>query len=497
MSIHWPIIRACLRAPRDVAIIDEQRSFRRLELLAASLMLADDVEERTTAPHVGVMLPATGVFALTAMALWTLGRVPVPLNFLLKPDELEYIIRDSEIDTIITARPMLEYLGYTPRGAAMRFLEDVDFRHVPAPRWPRCTPGEHLGVLLYTSGTSGRPKGVMLSHDNVTANVRQCIEHLGLRSGRGLTFLGALPQFHSFGLTVLTVMPLTLGARVVYAPRFVPQKIVRLFREHRPDVFIGIPAMYNALLQVHDASPDDFASLRIAVSGGEPLPDAVADAFRQRFGVTIAEGYGLTETSPVTNWCRPDEFRPHSVGRPLPGIEQRIVDPETGRTLPPGRDGEVRIKGPNLMMGYFKQPRATAEMFDEQGFLRTGDIGRFDRDGHLSITGRLKEMLIIAGENVFPREIEEVLARHPAVKAAGVIGRRDPVRGEIPIAFVELREGAAFDERDLRTFLRERLANFKIPHQIHPVEALPRNPTGKLLRRELHVLLDRPAQVRH
>lgn len=490
MSIHWPIIRRCLSQPLDVAMIDETRTFKRLSLLAAASMLADDIEARTTARHVGIMLPSTGAFGVAALAAWMLGRVVVPLNFLLKQEELEYVIADSEIDTILTARPVLEHLGYTPRGAAARLMEDVDFRRVPTPRWPAGAEDSDLGVILYTSGTSGRPKGVLLSHGNITANVRQCCEHLGLTSGRGITFLGCLPQFHTFGLTVLTCLPLMIGAKVVYAPRFVPQRIVKLFREHRPTVFIGIPAMYNALLTVKDATPADFSALRYAVSGGEPLPDAVASAFRERFGVTIAEGYGLTETSPVTNWCRPHEYRPHSVGPGLPGVEQRIVDLETGRDLPPGRDGEVRIAGPNLMQGYFKLPEQTASALDERGFLRTGDIGRFDADGHLYITGRLKEMLIIAGENVFPREIEEVLNRHPAVKDSGVVGKRDPVRGELPVAFVELREGASLDASECRSFLRRSIANFKVPDDIRVLPALPRNATGKIVRRELKKLLE-------
>ena len=284
---------------------------------------------------------------------------------------------------------------------------------------------------------------------------------------------------------LLTLLPLSFGLRVVYTAKFVPHRLVRLIRENRPTVMVAIPSMYNALLHVKDASREDFASLRYVVSGGEPLPDAVASAFSERYGVRINEGYGLTETSPVTNWCRPWEYRPHSVGRVLPRIDQRIVDLNTRAEVPPGEDGEVIMRGPNIMRGYFKRPEDTGAVFDSNGFFKTGDIGRLDDDGHLFITGRLKEMIIVGGENVFPREIEEVLNRHPAVADSGVIGMTDPMRGELPVAFVELKEGQKVEERELLSWCRERLAGYKCPSWVKVVEKLPRNPTGKIVRREL------------
>ena len=203
----------------------------------------------------------------------------------------------------------------------------------------------------------------------------------------------------------------------------------------------------------------------------------------------ICEGYGLTETSPVTNWCRPWEYRLGSVGQPMPRVEQRIVDPNTQRELGPDQDGEVRIGGPQLMLGYYNLPKESAAAFDERGHLRTGDMGRFDADGHLSITGRIKEMLIIAGENVFPREIEEALEAHPAVAASGVVGKADPVRVEIPVAFVELREGMTTTEAELRAFCRGKIAPYKTPAEVRFMPMLPRSGTGKVLRRALKEIL--------
>jgi long-chain acyl-CoA synthetase len=220
------------------------------------------------------------------------------------------------------------------------------------------------------------------------------------------------------------------------------------------------------------------------------LPDAVFEGMKKKFGLVINEGYGLTETAPVSNWCRPDEHRRGSVGMPVTGVTERIVD-ENGIDLGAGEDGEVRISGPNIMQGYYNLPEETASVFDDQGYFRTGDMGQLDEDGFLYITGRIKEMLIIGGENVFPREIEEVLTKHESVSAAGVVGRADVSRGEVAVAFVELVEGAEFDEQALRSWCRATLASFKVPKSVIHLDALPRNPTGKIMRRELSVLLEK------
>lgn len=488
LSIHWQIIRSLARRPFKVVYTDDVRSYRGIDVLIGALHVAEHVQRVSTAKTVAIMLPTSGAFPIAALGVWMLGRVAVPLNYLLSKDELQYVVDDCQADTVISASPMLDHLkDSAPRVQTMLRMDSFNFRSVPDVRWPALTPDEHLGVLLYTSGTSGRPKGVMLSHANIVANIQQIQTHVGF--GPGEVLLGVLPQFHSFGLTVLTLLPAMVGARSVFTARFVPGKIMALIREHRPTTMIAIPSMYNALLHAKSATAEDFASFRYIVSGGEPLPAAVFDGFRERFGITLNEGYGLTETSPVSNWCRPDEWRPHSVGRPLPGMIQRIVDMDTGRVLPPERDGEVRMQGPNVMQGYFKLPDETAKAFDDEGFFRTGDIGRFDYDGHLFITGRLKEMLIVGGENVFPREIEEVLNQHPSVKDSGVVGKPDPMRGELPVAFVELKDDAAFDEKAIITHCRQHLAGYKVPGEIRRLDALPRNPTGKVMRRELKKLI--------
>jgi long-chain acyl-CoA synthetase len=248
--------------------------------------------------------------------------------------------------------------------------------------------------------------------------------------------------------------------------------------------------MFNAILNTKSAMPEDCSSIRLALSGGEALPDAVYDGFKERLGLTILEGYGLTETSPVTNLCRPQEQRRGSVGMPIVDVHERIVGVDEN-DLPSGQDGEIRISGPNIMKGYYNLAEETAMAFDAQGFFKTGDMGQLDEDGFLYITGRIKEMLIIGGENVFPREIEEVLTNHPDVIAAGVVGRSDVSRGEVAVAFVELNEGATFDEKALRSWCRKTIAQFKVPKSITVLEELPRNPTGKIMRRELTKMVEK------
>ncbi len=487
MSIHWLIIRSLVRRARHVSLVDDRGQRRAIEILVGAFHVAEALRARCASGTVGVMTPTGGALPVAALAGWMLGKTVVPLNYLLKPEELQYVIDDCGTDTLVTAGPLLEHLGATPRVANLIKLDELPFSGVPDLFWPARARPDDLALLLYTSGTSGKPKGVMLSHANILANMRQILRWVDFTTSD--VMLGVLPQFHTFGLTVLTLLPLAGGIKVVYSARFVPQRIVRLFREHRPTIFVAIPSMYNALLSVKDAGPEDFASLRYAVSGGEPLPRPVLERFRDRFGVTICEGYGLTETAPVTNWCRPHEFREGSVGRALPDIDQRIVDIASREELPAGRDGEVIMRGPNVMQGYYRLEEQTRAVFDESGFFLTGDMGHLDDDGHLHITGRLKEMLIIGGENVFPREIEEVLNRHAAVKDSGVIGRPDPMRGEVPVAFVELKDGQSVEPKALITWCRQSLAGYKAPDEVRIVDALPRNPTGKIVRRELKKLL--------
>ncbi|MBL4702561.1 MAG: AMP-binding protein, partial [Phycisphaeraceae bacterium] len=370
-------------------------------------------------------------------------------------------------------------------------MEDMPRQGIVPLRFPPLYIDDDLALILYTSGTSGLPKGVQLTHGNLSSEIKAITQHAQIKHGD--VFLGVLPQFHCFGLTALTLLPLSAGVKVVYTARFVPGKIVALIREHRPTVFMAVPSMYGALLSVKSAKPEDFTSLRLPVSGGEPLPQAIYSQLRDRLGVDLLEGYGLTETSPATNWSTPEIAKRYSVGTPLPGVRNLIVD-DHDKPLPTHSDGHILIAGPIVMKGYHNLPRLNQEVFVTltdpidgltKRFFRTGDIGKIDELGRLYITGRHKEMMIIGGENVFPREIEEVLMQHPAIRVAAVVGKPHPSRGVIPIAFVELEEDQTFDETQLRTHCKQFLANFKIPKKIICKDELPKNPTGKIQRKEL------------
>ena len=493
MSLLGSILKRALRHPRRIAAVDDRGETRYGELAAGALCVAETLDQTTPNPHVGLLLPTSAAFPTALLGAWLSRRVAVPLNYLLGPEQLGYCIRDAGLDTVIAVEPMLEFVGRDalPDEVTVLRLEDVDFRPPPPLRWPPALGNDELAALLYTSGTSGYPKGVMLTHGNLAHNVDACIEHAGMRSAD--RFLGILPQFHSFGLTALTLLPLRLGATAVYASRFEPRRMIQLLRKHRPAVVMAIPSMYAALLSVKKAAGEDFASVRFPVSGGEPLSDAVREGFVERFGVELLEGYGLTETGPVLTWSNPATAKRGSVGRPLPDVSIAIVD-DHDRPQPPETEGEILAAGPNVMAGYYRLPELTAEAFArlrdpadgrEKPFFRTGDMGRLDADGFLYVTGRRKEMLIVGGENVFPREIEEVLARHPAVADAAVVGRLDATRGEVPVAYVETTEETPVDEAELREWCRDRLPGYKVPRAIERLEALPRGPTGKVLRRKL------------
>ena len=505
MGLLWPIIMQALRHRDRVAVVDDQRKYTFGQVLGGSMFVAEHIDAVTANPHVGILLPTSGAFPIALLGCWLTGRTVVPLNYLLKTQELNYVIRDSGIDTILTTGVMLDFIRKgegdgeggadpIPPNVRLVLMEDLDFTGWPPLRWPPVSPDDDLAVILYTSGTSGKPKGVMLTHRNLHSNAEAAIVHAELTEAGG--FLGVLPQFHSYGLTALTLLPLRLGSMVIYHARFIPRKIVSLIRKYRPEIFMAIPSMYGALLSVKDAKPDDFASIRLAISGGEPLPNATYDTYLERFNLRILEGYGLTETAPISNWCTMTRHRLHSVGPAIPGVEIRIVD-EKNRALPADSEGEILIAGSNIMKGYYHLPRQTAEVFVDlastadngssrtKRFFRTGDIGKLDEDGFLYITGRKKEMLIVGGENIFPREIEEVLNKHDAVAASAVIGKTDGVRGEVPVAFVELNEDSSFDDAALRAWCRESLAGYKVPREIRQIDQLPRNPTGKILRREL------------
>ncbi len=484
------LLDANRRSPDTLAVDDGVRSltYRRLTLLAS--VLRDVVRRQTQCERIGIMLPASSMFPAALFGVMWSSRVAIPLNYLLNSDELARIVEDAELDLIVTIRQFADLSTKLP--ARTLFLEDLPlkrgmlfamFRRLPPA--PKVDP-HATAVILYTSGTTAEPKGVELTHNNLYSNCVDTIHSLNI--DRHHRLLNILPPFHIFGLTAAVLIPIVAGVSVYAIPRFSPVTVVKTVAAKKISIIMVIPSMYAALLRTKSAGPDSFNSIYVAISGGEPLPDSVRSGFQERFGVMLREGYGLTETSPIVSVCSVEAHRAGTVGRPIRNVEVRIVDP-VGCDLPAGQDGEILVRSPGVMKGYYKKPDETRRVLDAEGWFTTGDVGHLDKEDYLTITGRAKEMLIIGGENVYPREIETVLESHDGVLQAAVIGIPDESRGEAPVAFVIPQDGSDVTEQDMRNHAKRFLAGFKVPKHVHIREDLPQTPTGKILKRRLHELL--------
>jgi len=485
------LLRDAARRRGSVLAVSDQLatlSYRRLRAFARAMR--DLVLRSTEAERVGLLLPASSLFSGCFFGVLWSGKTAVPLNFLLSGAELARLVNIAELDVVITVRPFHELAEALP--CRVIYLEDLNLKRRivfamlrPAPALPKVAPDD-TAVLLFTSGTAAEPKGVELTQRNLTSNCHDCIATARMQPDH--RFLNCLPPFHIFGLLANVIAPVALGASVYCVPRFQPQAVARALKEHGISIFMAIPSMYRALLRLKAEGDGCMQSVFLAVSGGEPLPDAVFDEVRDRFGIELLQGYGLTETSPVCTLETPWARKRGTIGKPVRNVDVRIVDPD-GRDVTVGEDGEIWIKGPNVMKGYFRRPEDTRAAITPDGWFRTGDGAQFDNEGFLTITGRLKDLIIIGGENVQPREIEDVLESHPAVAEAAVVGMPDASRGEVAIAFVIPAAGATVDEMELRTLARDRLAGYKVPKQIRVVDDLPRSPIGKVLKRKLREML--------
>jgi long-chain acyl-CoA synthetase len=469
--------------PLDVAIHDDRGTWTYQQVAAMAAGLGMYLSFQTRKPTVGILLPAGVGFAASFYGTLLAGKAVVPINFLLGDREIAHVIKDSDIDTVITATPLL------PRLAGMADLKVIDLLQLPPtppaaikPHFPEVT-ADDLAVLMYTSGTSGLPKGVRLTYGNLQSDVNAAIEFAALKSQH--VFLGVIPLFHAFGMTAMMLAPIQLGAPVIYMSRFSAVGAVQHIRERGVSLMFGVPSMFGAMLHLKNASADDFKSIYAMISGGEPLSSPIRDGFRDRFKVNLLEGFGLTETSPVVALNVPQDFRVGSVGKPLPGVTVKVVD-ENNNPLPQGQQGEVWLKGPMVMTGYHNLPDATAEALTADGYFKTGDLGHVDQDGFLFITGRKKDLIIVAGEKASPREIEEAILKNASVGDAAVVGKKDPGRGEVVVAFVTAKEGQTVTAEQVKETCRQHgLPQWKIPREVHVVPDLPRSPTGKVLKRVL------------
>jgi len=488
------------RGPGKPAVILGETRISYAQLDALSDRVAAHLTAAGLAPgdRVGLQLPNIPQFVIAYFGILKAGGVVVPMNPLLKAPEIEFQLRDSGARALVTFGAFLDEAAKAAESAEVGSLYVVTDSgepraglafdallagDPPGPQLAAVSPASPA-VIIYTSGTTGTPKGAVLSHFTLYMNADI--------SGRLFEFderdvvIVALPLFHIFGLSSIMNICVRLGGTMSLVPRFDASAVLEQIQRDRVTIFEGVPTMFVALLQAPGLERYDLSSLRVAVSGGAPIPGEVIDSFERRFGVTILEGYGLSETSSTTTFnISAAERKVYSVGKPIWSVSVQIWD-ERGRPLPPGPEhvGEIVVRGPNVMTGYHNNPEATAQAF-AGGWFHTGDLGYFDEDGFLFIVDRIKDLIIRGGYNVYPREVEEVIYAHPAVAEAAVIGVPDPRLGEEVHAIVAVKAGRSLTEPELIEFVKQRMAAYKYPRTIEFRDSLPKGATGKILKKDL------------
>jgi malonyl-CoA/methylmalonyl-CoA synthetase len=444
--------------------------------------------------RVALQLPKSLSFIYLHIATMRLGAISLPLNPGYPLQELRYFIDDAGARLFIASAasrsalsqlgdelPALEHIVYLEAGE----LPSVDAGGDPLPPIP--DDPQKTALMIYTSGTTGRPKGAMITHGNLTANIDALHEAWGWQEDDVL--LHVLPIFHVHGLVVALHGALNAGATALLLPRFDAERTLQTLVDRGCTVFMAVPTIHRLLLDVPHAASYDLSHMRLLTSGSDRLPDDVFLAFQETFGHTLLERYGMTETGMNLSNPLRGERRVGSVGMPLPGVEVRVVDPESGEPLPDGEVGEVQIRGPHVCRGYWQQPEKTAEAFTADGWLKTGDLGLREPDGYYTLKGRSKDLVISGGYNVYPPEVELVLAEHPAVAASAVIGCPDAKWGERVTAVIVCRDGVDASEEAIIEHCRRQLAAYKVPKQILFVESMPRNALGKVQKAKLRASL--------
>jgi long-chain acyl-CoA synthetase len=436
--------------------------------------------------RVAIIAANNWYFVVAYLAVIGVGAIAVPLNPASPPPELERELAVVGARLALvgpTARRRMDALdtaGLGDFGGAIPVGDLLDGE--PAPIADR-EPGD-VAVLLFTSGTVGAPRPAMLTHGNLRANIDQILAHPTRPGGADEVALAVLPLFHVFGLNAVLGVVLDIGGSVVLVERFDPHSTLEDIAAHGVTLVSAVPTMWAAWAALPDAAPTQVASVRYAVSGAAPLDPAVRRAVHDRLGLTVAEGYGLTEASPAVTSGLGHDAPDASIGVPLPGVSVRLVDP-SGEDALVGDPGEIWVKGPNVFAGYWDDPEATAAALTPDGWLRTGDVAVVDDDGFLSIVDRVKDVIVVSGFNVFPAEVEEVLAAHPGIAAAAVVGVPHPHSGEAVKAFVVLEPGANLEVDDVVDHVGRYLARYKSPSTVDFVDELPQGVTGKVLRRAL------------
>jgi long-chain acyl-CoA synthetase len=460
--------------------------------------------------RVALMLPNCFAYVYSYFAAMRLGLVVVQVNPLLTARELSFIVRDSKTSALIVVDAMfpvveqamldqdIKNLIVVPLtgekiAPGARLFDEILEQHEPNPPDVSINPEEDLAVLQYTGGTTGFPKGAMLTHYNLVANTEMTMEMLRewkkkFDENEELLSMGLLPFFHSYGMTCCLNTGLNIPAGIILVPQFNADLILFLIKQYKPVLFPGVPSAFIALMNHPEMQNYGLDSIDVCISGAAPMPVEVIEQFEHKTGSSILEGYGLSEASPITH---SNPFigvrKPGSIGMPLPNTDCKIVDPDTGeREMPAGMEGELIIKGPQVMKGYWNRPDETARTL-RKGWLYTGDIARMDEDGYFYIVDRKKDMIIYGGYKIYPREVEEVLYEHPKVAEAICIGIPDKFFGEVVKAFVVLKEGAEATPEEIIDFCRARLVKYKVPRQVEFRTDLPKSMVGKILRKDLSI----------
>jgi long-chain acyl-CoA synthetase len=496
--------------PDQIALVymDCQWTYQELDNLVskmANLLLSMGVK---TEDRVGIQLPNSPQFVVTYFGILRSGAIAVPINPSFKGDELGYIIKDSGMKILITHLEMIPLLEENHHHDLQLIITDVRvplsadhdyplslnavklekrlFDQTESDPKIRLTK-DSIANLQYTGGTTGIYKGAILSHHNLVVNAFQ-FRHWFKNvypDGSG-KFICVIPMFHIYAMSTTMNHAILSGSTLYILPKFDLNELMRQIDKYKPNLFMGVPAMYTAIALRESVHNYDLSSIEACMCGSAPIPATIHQKFEKLTGGKLREGYGLSECSPAVALTPIyGKVKYGSAGVPIPDTEVKIVDPQTGEEMNEfGAIGEILIKGPQVMQGYWGQPQETALVLKD-GWLHTADIGSIDEDGYVFITDRLKDMIIMGGEKIYPREIEDLLYTHPAVKEAAVIGAPHPLRGEVPEAYVVLKEIAATSEKELRRFCSEHLSKFKVPHKIEVVEELPRSSVGKVLRRLL------------
>jgi long-chain acyl-CoA synthetase len=470
---------------------DAELTYTGLDDLSARL--ATLLRERGVEPgdRVGVMLPNVPEFPVAYYGALRAGGVVVPMNVLLKRREIAFHLEDSGAKLLLAWHGFAEQArdGAADAGAELVEVEPARFAstlEALAPtREPVETGEDDTAVILYTSGTTGKPKGAELTHANLARNA-EIASRTTCEVGAGDVVLGALPLFHSFGQTVGMNASLRVGACLTLVPKFDPGETLATMQRDGVTHFYGVPTMFGALLHHPERERYDTSSLRTCITGGASMPVEVLRGFEEAFDAIVLEGYGLSETSPVASSNHPGrERKPGSIGTPIEGVEMRVVD-DDDNPVEQGEVGEIAIRGHNVMKGYWQRPDATAEAM-RGGWFHSGDMARVDEDGYFYIVDRKKDLIIRGGYNVYPREVEEVLYEHPKVREAAVVGVPDEEWGEEIGAAVVLHEGEQLEPEEVGAYVKERIAAYKYPRVVWFLDELPKGPTGKILKREIEI----------